>query len=375
DAKSILLGAAAALERHHSVEYTGTMRMKLSYCDDTVSVQGKCQLQRIPNDTTWGGKFRISILRDYYKQDILAFLYDLNYEYTIAPKENEVIEYDIHNGQTEDGNNSIRKELIWRDFFQPQRLKGISEDSTAFIGRVIIHGIPCYEIFAKVPDKGTGTEVWGQITWVYISEKDSLPIFQKWAITHHDVCHYQELLIEKYHFDDIPDIALTEVMDSGYMISPYDPNSSVLKTLDSNMTAPALSGKMCQGGMDSTSIDFNGKVTLLDFWDMECHWCIKSFPQLDRICAKYNRNTFQLIGVNSIDNNEERRKKLPAFLERNKMVFNSLLVSDDIPKTFSAKVCPCYYLIDKNGKVAFAQVGYSDDLYEKLDKRISQLLK
>jgi hypothetical protein len=123
DAKSILLGAAAALERHHSVEYTATARVKASYCDDTIAVRGVCQLQRDLNDTIWGGKFRISILRDYYKQDIMAYLYDLNYEYTIAPKEKSVVEYDVHNGQTGDGNNALRKDLAWRDFFSTATVK------------------------------------------------------------------------------------------------------------------------------------------------------------------------------------------------------------------------------------------------------------
>ncbi|HET7153676.1 MAG TPA: TlpA disulfide reductase family protein [Candidatus Kapabacteria bacterium] len=348
--------------------------MKASYCDDTISVQGVCQLEREPNDTIWGGKFRISILHDYYKQDILAYLYDLNYEYTIAPKGKTVVEYDVHNAQIGDGNNAIRKDLAWRDFFQPQRLKSISDDSTVLVGRAMVHEVPCYEILVKVPDIGKGTEIWSQNTWLYISEKDSIPVFQKWAITHHDACRYQELSIEKYLFDHVPAIALTEVTDSNYTISPYDTNSNVLKTLDLNTTVPALSGTMCQSGAKSI-IDFKGKITLLDFWDMECHWCIKSFPQLDRLCDKYDRNTFQLIGVNNIDNNAERRKKLPAFFDRNKMSFRSLLVSDEIPKIFSANVCPCYYLIDKSGKIAFAQLGYSDDLYEKLDKKITELLK
>ncbi len=216
--------------------------------------------------------------------------------------------------------------------------------------------------------------MWSQNTWVYISVKDSIPIFQKWAITHHNVCHYQDLLIENYRFDDVPAIALTEVTDSNYAISPYDTNSNPLKTLDSNAEAPALSGRICQSGMKST-IEFNGKVTLLDFWDMECHWCIKSFPQLNRLCTKYGGSAFQLVGIDNLDNNEERRNKLPAFLERNKMSFNSLLVSDDIIKRFSTKACPCYYVIDKHGRIAFSQVGYSDDLYDKLDKKIAELVK
>ena len=127
-------------------------------------------------------------------------------------------------------------------------------------------------------------------------------------------------------------------------------------------------------GSDVT-LKFDGKVTLLDFWYQDCPWCIKAFGALEKIYGKYKGAAFQLIGVNSFDNNEKNMKRLPNFFNYNKMKYYTLLVEKDVPASYMVKGWPTFYIIDKNGNVAFSQAGYSDELYDTLDKRISKLLK
>ena len=51
------------------------------------------------------------------------------------------------------------------------------------------------------------------------------------------------------------------------------------------------------------------------------------------------------------------------------------MITDTMAKNISVKINPEIYIINQQGKVAFAQCGYSKDLYAKMDKIIGELLK
>jgi thiol-disulfide isomerase/thioredoxin len=375
DAKSILLGAAAALERHNSVEYTATMKFKFFSQQDTFVCRGIAKLIRVPSDTVWGCKFLYTTIGDTLMRDEVSWLYDLNLAYALNSKSESGTSYDPYKGETWAIESDIRDGLRWKNFIIPKRVGDKAKDSLSFSGTHTIEGIPCYEVKVIMPDEGTGNDATKQTTWIYVSQKDSIPIFQKWVLTYQGEQQYNELMIHRYDFDTIEDISLSSFTRVPYTISPYKQDSSRFKTLDSGAIAPIFSGKIYQHKLDSTTISYKDKVTLLDFWYQDCPWCIKAFPQIEKINDKYKGSAFQLIGVDNVDNTDKNIKRLPNFLSYNQMSYNTLLVTDDIPKKFLLKGCPSYYLIDKNGTIVFSQVGYSDDLYDTLDKKISQLLK
>ena len=144
--------------------------------------------------------------------------------------------------------------------------------------------------------------------------------------------------------------------------------------MDSGAVAPPVHGTVFQLMTDVTLHD-SGKVTLLYFWYHDCPECIATFPAMTKIYNKYKGAAFQLIGVNSIDSTERNMKRLPNFFNYNKMKYYTLLVRNAIPNAYRVHEYPSFYIVDKNGNVAFTHAGYNDELVETLDKKISQLLK
>jgi thiol-disulfide isomerase/thioredoxin len=374
DAKSILLSAAAALERHHSVQCSVAMERKSFAATDAFACNGTCTMIRDPSDPVLGGKFWYTTHGDTILHDEITWFYDLDLFYTIDAKNKTATTYYPHHPERGVATN-VRDALLWRNFLRPQRIKDLVNDTISYLGEKDIKGDLCYEVMIKMPAFGEGNNTTQQTTWLYISKTDSIPILQQWISQHQGKTQYNELYISRYAFDAVQDLALSAEMLSSYRITPYNPNPDLYKTLDSGTIAPLFSGRTYQHNFDSVAISFKNQVTLLDFWYQDCHWCVKSIPQIEKINEKYTGTSFQLIGVNSYDNNKEDLKRLPRFFHYNPMGYKTILVDTSVPNSYSVNGWPVFYVIDKHGRIAFSQVGYSDDLYDKLDKAIAVLLK
>jgi len=82
----------------------------------------------------------------------------------------------------------------------------------------------------------------------------------------------------------------------------------------------------------------------------------------------------QVIGVNSLDSTEPQVQRLTRFCDYNRMKYYTILAEKDLTDLYHVNE-DAFYIIDKDGKVAFAQSGYDKDTFDMLDKRISALLK
>lgn len=109
----------------------------------------------------------------------------------------------------------------------------------------------------------------------------------------------------------------------------------------------------------------NGKLTLIDFWEVWCGWCIKSFPDVENIKNKYE-NDLTVIGIVSQD--IENAIKL---VEKKETTFLNLIGNKELNKTFSVNSWPRYFLIDKNGIIQKEYHGFSD----QIEKDINELIR
>lgn len=109
----------------------------------------------------------------------------------------------------------------------------------------------------------------------------------------------------------------------------------------------------------------NGKLTLIDFWEVWCGWCIKSFPDVENLKNKY-KNDLTVIGIVSQD--IENARKL---VEKKETTFLNLIGNKELNKTFSVNSWPRYFLIDKNGIIQKEYHGFSD----QIEKDINELIR
>jgi thiol-disulfide isomerase/thioredoxin len=115
---------------------------------------------------------------------------------------------------------------------------------------------------------------------------------------------------------------------------------------------------------------FHGKIVLLDFWASWCEPCIKSFPELEEVYKKYDRNKFEIIGFSIDKKNEEWEKALANYKMPWPQVVELNGPDGPAPKDYGIIFIPTTYLIDKGGKIAGVNL-HGKKLINKIQELIS----
>jgi len=107
------------------------------------------------------------------------------------------------------------------------------------------------------------------------------------------------------------------------------------------------------------------KVVLLDFWEIWCGACIKSFPIMEELNQKY-KNQVEIIGILSED-----KEKAKQIIKKKEVTYLNL-IGEDIRDKFEITALPTYLLIDKKGIVRYNYFGMDKEI---LMNDIDTLLK
>lgn len=114
--------------------------------------------------------------------------------------------------------------------------------------------------------------------------------------------------------------------------------------------------------------------TLLYFTYLGCYPCKLALPTLDSIYNKWG-GKFNLYAINLFDNDVS---KITIYKNANKIKFNYLYnlnkeQKELILKEMGLSSYPTFILLDKNNKKVFTKSGYSENLFNELDKAITNL--
>jgi len=109
----------------------------------------------------------------------------------------------------------------------------------------------------------------------------------------------------------------------------------------------------------------NEKITLIDFWEVWCGYCIKAFPEVEKLKNKYE-NDINVIGI--VSQEKENAIKL---VESNETTFLNLIGNKKLIKEFNIKSWPSYFLVDKNGIIQKEYRGFSN----QIEKDIQELIE
>lgn len=78
------------------------------------------------------------------------------------------------------------------------------------------------------------------------------------------------------------------------------------------------------------------------------------------------------MGLNSFDKNKE---SLAIFVEKHKVTYPILLEAFSVAQAYKVTGYPVLFFIDKEGKIAYINNGYTKSHNKRIEKNIQKLLK
>ncbi|MDX8339077.1 TlpA disulfide reductase family protein [Draconibacterium sp. IB214405] len=138
-------------------------------------------------------------------------------------------------------------------------------------------------------------------------------------------------------------------------------------------TAPDFTITMEDGSVKKLS-DLKGKVVWVNFFATWCPPCRKELPHLEKeVYEKLKKNTnFEVLVIGREHDWETVNKfkadnnySLPFYPDPDRAIF-SKYAKQNIPRNF---------IIDKDGKIAVASIGFEEEEFNKIIKKVNELIK
>jgi thiol-disulfide isomerase/thioredoxin len=355
----------AAYELRTSLSYDIDYGIKFfSDTKDTTKATVSVDLIRVAGDTVFGGYVWIkedSIDR-YYNTEHLYFINHTNRSVTRYPAD---ISYPI--------TGNFVGEVIKVYFLKPERLVEGAQDSliTKTITAETLDGRKAWKWYYEFPEDEYTENTWKSI---WIDQKDFGVRKMLYSADMQGENQYNRWLLSKVTFDAISPDELEkrfETSTEGYVVEDYEPpGTEDYDLLADGTVIPELSGKL-YGTEEATKLaELQGKLTLVDFWYMDCFPCIKAIPHLNELYDRYQEQGLAVIGVNPFDDNEEDLARMPNFIEKNTLGYPILLTEREAVTPFLVQVYPSFYLLDNQGKVIHSELGFSEEMVPVLDSLI-----
>ena len=99
----------------------------------------------------------------------------------------------------------------------------------------------------------------------------------------------------------------------------------------------------------------DGEVVYVDFWASWCPPCLRSFPWMDALEARFARRGLRVVAINL----DAERADATRFLETTPVRFDVAFdPAGTSAEAFGLLGMPSSYLIDREGRVALAHVGF-----------------
>jgi len=127
--------------------------------------------------------------------------------------------------------------------------------------------------------------------------------------------------------------------------------------------------------------DYKRKYILVDFWATWCVYCIKGFPHLKELYAKYKDKGLVVISV-SIDRKEDEQKWLNAIEKYNLSEWIHILSCNNMGENSIGNLheaigsgVPHYIVIDTSGNVIKQWIGFDNEVAKEQNELFENIFK
>jgi thiol-disulfide isomerase/thioredoxin len=123
-----------------------------------------------------------------------------------------------------------------------------------------------------------------------------------------------------------------------------------------------------------TVASLRGKVVLVDFWTYSCINCIRTFPELRALYARYHDAGLEIVGVHSPEFDFEKNStNVRSAIARHDLAWPVAMDNDmETWRAYNNHYWPHVYLIDSRGTIRFDHIGEGG--HDQIQARIRALL-
>ncbi len=154
------------------------------------------------------------------------------------------------------------------------------------------------------------------------------------------------------------------------IVFAQDEGSGDILKVDDNLPEFILNG---ENGVVKSE-DLKGKVVMINFFATWCPPCRKELPHVQKDIWEKNKGDKDFVLL--IVGREHSQQEITAFVKD--QGFKMPFYPDEGRKVYSLfakQTIPRNYIIDRNGKVIFAESGFSEDSFKKIIDILEQQLQ
>lgn len=130
-----------------------------------------------------------------------------------------------------------------------------------------------------------------------------------------------------------------------------------LAAFERGESPPGFTLPSLDGATNTELGDYRGRWVYVDFWASWCGPCRQSMPLYESLYQEYASQDLQILAINL----DERREDATGFLANHPVSYTVLWDPvGDTPARWNLKVMPSSYLLDPEGKLIKAWVGFEE---------------
>lgn len=358
-------------EQHSSISYDIDYQIKFfSQTQDTTKVKAKVDLIRETNDSIFGGYIWIDVDVDsvsrYYNTEAVYVIYYAMKKITKFPKK-----------KTSPISGHIIDATHRTYFLKPERLiKGINDPATtATLTEETISKRDTWKVNYKFENYGDVTNSWKNI-WI---DKENLTVPKiNYSADSQGENQYNQWDISNVSFNTITrddlENRLSNFIEIYEMEEYQEEVETQFKALSNGTAIPNLEGIIYSDKTNVKLHNYLDKLTLYDFWYMDCPPCIKAIPHLNDLYEKYGDMGLKIVGVNPFNNNEKDLNRMPNFLSYNKIDYPIVFIDRDESKQLQIQAYPTFFLVDHRGEILHSEIGFDEEKAKLMDKQLKEYL-
>ena len=380
--RDILRGSYAKCLGIQSGTYHGVFQDKYLMTTDTVHGAAGSIFERSPHDTVCAWKFHNrSYFQGRYMGDIL-YTGDCLVHFNALDSVGQSTSRERYPGHIK---QLFGGAVIYGPFdprhnspFPADSVYGDTADVFDFLGYERVGCYDCYHIrlTESVPTTMSHQmERLKKVTDFWLNKLDSIPVqyttFEKYVYKGDTTDEFRKQTLDAYQLNHLMDtVQLTLASIPVYCrLNEYAPEKP-RELLPAGTDAPDWALR----STDNREIrlhDLKGHPILIDFFYKSCLPCIDALPVIEGLNEKYNTRGLLVMGLDSFDKNG---KSLTDFLKDRNIRYPVMLDGAVTNDAYHVTRYPTLYLLDKEGRVLFSQVGVGADDEKKLDELIRQNL-